>query len=400
MRRLLVILTAVAFAACEGSIDGPGTNLGSGGSGAGGSGGSGTGGSGGSGTGGSGGGAGVGGVGGAGGSGGVGGTGGTAGSGTGGSGGTGGAGGTGGSAGAGTGGSGGTSGTGGSGGGTSGGPTIAGCPVFPADNAWNTDISNAPVDPNSANYINSMGAGTGMHPDFGTNPNYGIPFIVVPGTQPKVPITFRYADESDPGPYPIPDNAPIEGGAGSTGDRHILVIDSGACYLYEVWASAGGPGNWSGGSGAIWHLNVDWTRPAGWTSADAAGLPVFPGLVRYDEVAAGAINHALRFTVNNTQHGYVAPASHFASSNTDPNTPPMGLRVRLKASVNISGYPASVQVILTALKRYGMIVADNGSDWYISGASDSRFNDDELRTIGNIHGSDFEVIQHGPIVTQ
>jgi hypothetical protein len=359
----LILIMAVAFAACEGVIEGPGANAGAGGSG-------GSGGVGGSG-------------GGSGGTGGVGGTGGT-----------GGVGGTGGSAGMGTGGTGGTGRT------MPGSPTIDGCPVFPADNAWNADISGAPVDSNSANYINSIGAGTGLHPDFGTNPNYGIPYITVPGTQPKVPITFRYMDESDPGPYPIPDSVPIEGGAGSTGDRHILILDRDTCYLYEVWATAGGPGSWSGGSGAIWHLRENWTRPAGWTSADAAGLPVLPGLVRYDEVAAGEIKHALRFTVSSSQQGYVAPASHFASSNTDPNLAPMGLRVRLKANVDISSYPQSARVILTALKRYGMIVADNGSNWYISGASDPRFVDDELRTLGNIHGSDFEVIQHGPITTQ
>jgi hypothetical protein len=276
---------------------------------------------------------------------------------------------------------------------------IDGCLVFPPDNAWNTDISTVLVDPNSDNYINSIGPSIGLHPDFGSNPDYGIPYITVPGTQPKVATNFDYMDESDPGPYPIPDDVPIEGGAGATGDRHALIIDRDTCYLYEIFQLTGGPGSWHGGSGAIWHLHENWTRPPGWTSADAAGLPIFPGLVRYQEVAAGEITHALRFTVAESQAGYVAPASHYASSSTDPNLPPMGLRVRLKASVDISPYPQSARVILTALKKYGMIVADNGSNWYISGAPDPHFNDDELQTLHNIHGSDFEVIQHGPIHT-
>jgi hypothetical protein len=378
MPRLILVLL---LAACEGTIEGSGANAGAGGGGSGGSGTGGASGSGGTGA--------TGGSGGTGATGGIGGSGGTGA--TGGSGGVGGSGGTGGTAGNGSGGTGGT---------TTGGPTIGGCPVFPADNAWNTDISTAPVDSNSDNYIASVGATTGLHPDFGSNPLYGIPYVVVPGTQPMVPITFPDPSESDPGPYPIPDNVPIEGGAGSGGDMHALIIDTGNCYLYEVYQLTGSPGNWVGSSGAIWHLMEDWTRPAGWTSADAAGLPIFPGLVRYDEVAAGEIKHALRFTIVHSQHGYVAPASHFASSSTNVNYPPMGLRFRLKASVDISSYPASARVILTALKKYGMIVADNGSNWYISGASDSRFVDDELATIHNIVGSDFEVIQHGPITTQ
>jgi hypothetical protein len=249
------------------------------------------------------------------------------------------------------------------------------------------------VDSNSDNYINSIGASTRLHPDFGTDPNSGIPYTTVPGPQPKVPISFEYMDESDPGPYPIPDNVPIEGG----GDRHALIIDRDTCYLYEIFQLSGGPGSWHGGSGAIWHLRENWIRPAGWTSADAAGLPIFPGLVRYDEIAAGEIRHALRFTVAKSQAGYVSPASHYASSSTDQNLPPMGLRVRLKASVDISSYPQSARVILTALKRYGMIVADNGQSWFITGAPDPRFNDDELDAIGGIHGRHFEVIRHGPI---
>jgi hypothetical protein len=369
-RRVLLAVAALSGAslhACESQIDGPGV-LGGGGSGGGA--------------------AGAGGGGGAGGS-----SGGTGGGGAGGIG-------NGGSSGAGGGGAGGVGGggSGGGGGGTALGPTLAGCPVFPADNDWNRDISADPVDPNSANYIASIGAATGLHPDFGSFLGYGIPYTIVPGTQPKVAIGFDYAGESDPGPYPIPDDVAIEGGAGATGDRHALILDTSTCYLYEIFALSGGPGAWHGGSGAIWHLREDWTRPAGWTSADAAGLPILPGLVRYDEVAAGEIRHALRFTVVHSQAGYVAPASHLASTLTDPNLPPMGLRVRLKASVDISGYPASARVLLQALKSYGMIVADNGSNWFISGASDTRFVDDDLLTIRQIVGSDFEVIQHGPIV--
>jgi hypothetical protein len=264
--------------------------------------------------------------------------------------------------------------------------------VFPADNAWNRDVSADQVDPNSDNYIANIGPTIGLHPDFSNDPGGGIPYVVVPGSQPKVPITFD-SSESDLGPYPIPDNPPIETGS----DHHLLIIDSGECYLYEVFLAAYNGNMWTGSSGAIWHLQVDWTRPAGWTSADAAGLPIFPGLVRYDEIAAGEIKHALRFTTPRTQRGYIAPASHFASSSTDANLPPMGLRVRLKQGVDISGFSPNVQVLLRALKTYGLLLADNGSAWYITGAPDSRWNNDEMHTIGQIHGSDFEVVQSGEI---
>jgi hypothetical protein len=274
---------------------------------------------------------------------------------------------------------------------------------FPADNPWNTDISQQPVDPNSDNLIASIGATTGLHPDFGTvwngAPN-GIPYVVVTGTQPRVPVRFTYADESDPGPYPIPPDAPIEGGPGSTGDRHVLVIDRDNWILSELYAAypQNGGQSWQAGSGAIFDLNSDALRPAGWTSADAAGLPIFPGLVRYDEaIQLGAIRHALRFTCATTRQAYVSPARHFASSNTDPNLPPMGMRVRLKASFATSSFPPVVQVILQALKTYGMFVADNGSNWYISGAPDSRWSDDDLATLHQVTGSNFEVIQMGPI---
>ena len=278
--------------------------------------------------------------------------------------------------------------------------------LFPSDNPWNQDISTAPVDPNSANLIASIGLNSGLHPDFGTvyngAPN-GIPYIVVSGAQLLVPVNFTlYGDESDPGPYPVPANAPIEGGPGSTGDRHVLVIDRDNWKLYELGNAfpSNNGASWSANCGAIFDLNSNALRPAGWTSADAAGLPIFPGLVRYDEVfEQGAINHALRFTVQYSRRAYVNPARHWASSDTNPNLPPMGMRVRLKASFDVSGFSPAMQVILRALKKYGMMVADNGSNWFISGAPDPRWNDDELSTLKVIKGSNFEVVQMGPIAT-
>jgi len=278
-------------------------------------------------------------------------------------------------------------------------PQISGCAVFPADNPWNRDISNDPVDPNSNNYIANMnGATKFLHPDFGSNLTYGIPYVVVSGTQPKVPVTFDYSEDSDPGPYPIPPDAPIEGGASSTGDRHILVLERDNCLLYETWDSRFvGPG-WHCGSGAIFNLRSNQLRPDTWTSADAAGLPILPGLVRYDEaVTAGGIQHAVRFTVQSTQRAFIHPATHYASSNTNPNAPPMGLRVRLKASYDLSRFTGASRVILTALKKYGMFVADNGSDWFISGATDSRWNDNDLNQMKTVPGNAFEVVQTGTI---
>ena len=246
-----------------------------------------------------------------------------------------------------------------------------------------------PVDPHSSQYIASIGSQSFLHPDFGSNPAYGIPYNVVSAKPPSMHVSFQYADESDPGPYPIPAHPAIEVGS----DRHLLILDTQNCYLYELYdARQSANGTWQAGSGAIWNLRSDALRPAGWTSADAAGLPIFPGLVRYDEVASGRIDHALRFTVALTHDSYIWPARHEASSSSNPNYPPMGLRLRLKASVNISGFPPQDQVILTALKVYGMIVADNGSNWYISGASDSRWNDDVLNQLKTIPGSDFEVV--------
>jgi len=286
---------------------------------------------------------------------------------------------------------------------TGAGASLAGKQVFPADNPWNADISSQPVDPNSDNLIAGIGLNTSLHADFGTvwngAPN-GIPYVVVSGTQPKVPVSFDYADESDPGPYPIPPDAPREGGANGSGDRHVLVIDQDHWKLYELFAATPQGSGWHAASGAVFDLSSDTLRPAGWTSADAAGLAIFPGLVRYDEaVVQGAIKHALRFTVVHSRRAYVSPARHFASSLTDPNLPPMGMRVRLKAGFDVTPFPPEVRVILTALKKYGMFVADNGSNWLISGAPDPRWNDSNLSTLRQVKGSDFEVVKMGPVVT-
>jgi hypothetical protein len=277
-------------------------------------------------------------------------------------------------------------------------PVISGCQVFPNDNLWNTDISAYPVDPNSADYIASINSTKQyLHPDFGSDPTYGIPFVVVPGTQAFVPITFTdFGDESDPGPYPIPANAPVESGS----DRHVLVLDFGNCHLYELYNASkdSGDSGWTASSGAVFDLVSDQLRPDGWTSADAAGLPILPGLVRYDEVTSGVITHALRFTVHTTERGYIHPATHYASSTTDPTVPPMGLRLRLKASYDVSHVTGESLVILTALKKYGMMVADNGSSWYISGSTDMRWNDDDLNQVKSVPGSAFEVVKTGSIL--
>ncbi len=279
------------------------------------------------------------------------------------------------------------------------GPKLAGCQMFPTDNIWNYDISNLPVHPNSSNYIASMGVSGQLHADFGAPvAGYappGIGYAVVPGNQPTVPVQFMYASQSDPGPYPIPANAPIEGGPNGQFDRHVLVVNSGTCKLYELWDAFPQPGgSWKAGSGAVWDLNSDTLRPLYWTSADGAGLPILPGLVRYDEVAAGVINHALRVVANTTQMAFLWPARHFASNSTNPNLPPMGLRLRLKASFDISSFPKTVQVILTALKHYGMFVTDNQgvTSWIITGAPDPRWNNFDLNTLGKVHGSDFDAI--------
>ena len=269
----------------------------------------------------------------------------------------------------------------------------AGCAVFPAGNWWNTDISSAAVDPKSATYVATIGASTALHPDFGTQ--YGIPSVKVTSQTAKSKVTFDYANESDPGPYPIPANPPVENGS----DAHILMLHTDECKLYELFDASKSGSQWHAGSGAIWDLTKNSTRPKGWTSADAAGLPIYPGLVRYEEVASGVINHALRFTAPKTQHGYVAPASHYASSSYDASRPPMGVRFRLKASFNISSYSASMKVILTALKKYGMFLADNGSSWYLSGSPSPSWDDNAINSLKKIHGSDFEAITTGPITT-
>ena len=270
-------------------------------------------------------------------------------------------------------------------------PTIGNCTVFPADNIWNTRIDQLPVHPSSSSWVATIGASSPLHPDFGPG-TIGIPFITVPGTQTKYPATFVYKDESDPGPYAVPLNAPIEGGSGSTGDRHALAIDTGACILYELYAAYPLSGSWQATSGAIYDLLSNALRPAGWTSTDAAGLPVFAGLARYDEIVAGEIRHAIRFTVSQSQQAYVWPARHYASSLTGAQYPPMGARFRLKASFDISGFSPTNQIILTALKRYGMILADNGAPWFISGASDPRWNNDDLHALTTIAGSNFEAV--------
>ena len=281
-------------------------------------------------------------------------------------------------------------------------PTIGKCPVFPSDNIWNTRIDQLAVHPSSSTWVNTIGAGTGMHADFGSGlwdgGPIGIPFVTVPGTQTKYPATFTYQSESDPGPYAIPLNAPIEGGSASTGDRHTIAIDTDNCILYELYAAYPQAASWQAGSGVIFNLQSDALRTASFTSADAAGLPIFPGLVRYDEIVAGAINHAIRFTVPKTQNTYVWPARHEASSLTGTQYPPMGARFRLKASFNISTFSATNQIILRAMQQYGMMIADNGSSWYISGVPDSRWNNDDLHVLGTITGSNFEAVDVSPLM--
>jgi hypothetical protein len=282
--------------------------------------------------------------------------------------------------------------------------SLGGRRPFPDDNPWNQPIDQAPIDPNSDALIASIGLTKGLHPDFGANYNggpFGIPYIVVDSTTPAVRVSFTYAGESDSGPYPIPPDAPIEGGAASRGDRHVLVLDRDHWRLSELFAAY--PlilsGAWTAGSGAVFDLGSNALRPAGWTSADAAGLPIFPGLVRYDEVVErGVIRHALRFTVAATRRAYVFPARHWASVDTNSLLPPMGMRVRLKQSFDISGFPTSARVILQALKTYGMMVADNGGDWFISGAPDARWNDAELNTLKQVQGHNFEVVRMGTVV--
>jgi hypothetical protein len=274
-------------------------------------------------------------------------------------------------------------------------PGAAACPMFPADSWWHSDISALPVHPQSASFVASMGAGGHVHADFGAGMwdggPIGIPFVVVGSDQPAVPVSFEYDDESDPGPYRVPANPPIEGGPNSGGDRHILIVDRDSCQLAELYAAypAAG-GGWTAGSGATWDLRSNALRPDTWTSADAAGLPILPGLVRRDEVAAGHIDHAIRITASTTARSHIWPARHDAGSSS--GVVPMGLRLRLKAGYDISGFPADDQVILQAMKTYGVVVADNGSSWYISGAPDPGWDDDVLHTLGQVAGSAFEAV--------
>jgi len=271
-------------------------------------------------------------------------------------------------------------------------PVIAGCNIFPANNIWNTRVDNLPLAARSDDWVDSIGRDTGFHMDFGSGTwdggPIGIPYNVADASTPKYTFNFYYPDESDPGPYPIPGNYQREWGS----DHHILVMDSSTCTLYEIYDASVDSGNWSGGSGATWNLNSNALRQTGWTSADAAGLPILPGLVRYDEIASGVINHAIRFTASNT-NGYIWPARHLTSDDPDaPQIPPMGARFRLKNSFNISSYPPEMQVILQAMKTYGIILADNGSDWYISGAPDQRWDNDMLHLLDALTGNDFEAV--------
>ena len=276
-------------------------------------------------------------------------------------------------------------------------PREYGCPILPASNPLNRDISHAPVDPHSAEYVASIGLSAHLHPDFGTNPSYGIPYTVVGPHQAEVPIQFtEFGEESEPGPYPIPLDAPVEG-AGEEGDRHVLVVQRGRCELFELYSAKRHGSGWEAASGAVFHLRSNALRPEGWTSADAAGLPIFPLLARYPEVRSGQIDHALRVTVPRSQRGYIHPATHFASSSSDPSLPPMGLRLRLKASYSLAGFHGESLIVLRALKRYGLIVADNGSPWYITGAPDPRWDDEDLEQIKRVPGAAFEAVQSGPI---
>ena len=280
-------------------------------------------------------------------------------------------------------------------------------PIFPADNAWNRDVSKVKVHTKSQAWLQSVGLDKPLHPDFGTvwngAPN-GIPFVAVSPDQAKVEVQFGYANESDPGPYPIPPNPPIEGGpnAPADADRHVLMIDATNKRLYELYQVNPLPGGkWKAGSGAIFDLSSNQLRTAGWTSADAAGLPVFPGLARYDEIVErDELLHALRFTVKKTQRAYVLPATHFASRSTDANLPPMGMRVRLRADFDASKFPKLAQVILRGLKSHGMLLADNGGDWFVSGAPDSRWDDEAISTLKRVKVRDFEVVDTGPLVTK
>jgi hypothetical protein len=294
-------------------------------------------------------------------------------------------------------------------------PVFSGCQIFPAattpatgENWWNADVSKLPLDPNSSKYIAALPGN--LHPDFGQDPAYGIPFVVVPATQKKVPVSFSYGSQSNKGPYPIPPNAPIEGGKNASGDRHVLVLQKGAqagspCKLYEMYSSTplNGGKSWHAISGAMWDLSSNALRPNGWTSADAAGLAIFPALIKCDEVAAGVINHALRVTFGSSQDGFIHPATHLTGSDSTASLPPMGLRFRLKASFNVGKLHGQSKIIATAMQKYGMLMADNGSNWYFQGEGTGNnkktcWNDNDLDQLKSVPGSDFEVVQTGSIM--
>ena len=285
------------------------------------------------------------------------------------------------------------------------GASLNGFVPFPSDSLWNKDNSVAPIDPNSAALINFVGPTIGLHADFGSGlyqgSSIGIPYLVVNGLQPLVDINFTaYGDESDPGPMPIPLTAPIEGYPNpGTGDRHVLVLDTANCFLYEMDSSYPQASSWNADSAAVWDLQANEQRPYTWTGADAAGLPIFPGLVRYDEVAAGAINHAIRFTLQHSRAAFTPPASHWAANSSDPSAAPMGMRLRLKASFDVSSFSAANQVILNAMKKYGLIMSDNGSSMYLSGAPDDRWDNNDLHALGSVTASDFDVVQMNPVYT-
>jgi len=285
------------------------------------------------------------------------------------------------------------------------GPRVGECAVFPADNAWNQDVSQLPLRPDSDNIIDAIGRDDHVHPDFGTEwegAPIGIPYVTVAASTPMSDIRFTaYGDESDSGPYPVPSDAPVEGGPDSDGDRHVIVVDTDACTLYELYrAFPQGGDAWEADSGAVFDLRTNDQHPFTWTSADAAGLPIFPGLVRYDEVALqGELRHAVRFTVSRSRAALIAPARHYASSNTAVDLPPMGLRLRMKQSYDCTSYSSLARVVCDGLKRYGLLVADNGSDWYLSGAPDPRWDDDALGDLKQIPGDAFEVVDTGPIET-
>lgn len=276
--------------------------------------------------------------------------------------------------------------------------SLDGCPVFPADNPWNADVSTYPVRSDSAAIIARIQADGAdfLHADFGGGGAYGIPYVTVPTNEPSVPVRFvDWPEESDPGPYPVPLGAPVEAGS----DRHVIAVQLGTCRLYELFNARRVDSRWDASNGAVFDLRSNALRPEGWTSADAAGLPIFAGLARYDEVAAGLIDHALRVTFSRTRRGYISPARHFASSDTNPTRPPMGLRLRLSATYDLSGFTGQARVILEALKRYGLLVADNGTNWYITGAADSRWNDADLDQLKSVPGTAFEVVDTGPVTT-